>query len=356
MLAAEGRVVMVSGASRGIGRAVVDRLLASGFAVSAGLRKPEKLAGTDRLMTHRYDAEDGRLGRCLGWRDGRALRHVDAIVNAAGLNPRVRVQDEGEDLLDEMWRVNVKGPLRVIRAALPHLAKCGHGRVVNLGSLAGKRVGSNVGYAMTKFAVVRLHHGVRREGRDAGIRATVILPRLRRHRHDRQRNRDPAARHDQPGDLAELVETVLRLPNNASVRNCWCTASSNRCSDAPQGREGGNRGSCRQDRSSNQEARREVAAISKFTPATLHEAQGRSGALTSRHQAESIRACAPAGRHSRRAVIPADNLMLIPRRSSLAQPGDMLVVSAGDNCGTGWLWRSAGDGLQGQGHRRPGHR
>jgi len=56
MLAAEGRVVMVSGASRGIGRAVVDRLLASGFAVSAGLRNPEKLASAERLMTHRYDA------------------------------------------------------------------------------------------------------------------------------------------------------------------------------------------------------------------------------------------------------------------------------------------------------------
>ena len=58
MLAAEGRVVMVSGASRGIGRAVVDRLLSSGFTVSAGMRQPGKLAGGERLMTHRYDAEE----------------------------------------------------------------------------------------------------------------------------------------------------------------------------------------------------------------------------------------------------------------------------------------------------------
>src|SRR5207245_5547245 len=93
---------------------------------------------------------------------------------AAGINPKVRVSDEGEDDLDEMWRINVKGPLRVIRAALPHLAVCGHGRVVNLGSLSGRRVGSNVGYAMTKFAVVALTHGLRREGRAAGIRATVV--------------------------------------------------------------------------------------------------------------------------------------------------------------------------------------
>ena len=217
MLAAEGRVVMVSGASRGIGRAVVDRLVASGFTVSAGLRKPEQLTSGSRLMTHRYHAEEA--GSAEAWVAATVERfgHVDAIVNAAGRNPKVRVQDEGEDLLDEMWRVNVKGPLRMIRAALPHLAKCGHGRVVNLGSLAGKRVGSNVGYAMTKFAVVALTHGVRREGRDAGIRATVICPGYVA--TDMTATETEIPRHDmtQPADLAELVETVLRLPNSASV-------------------------------------------------------------------------------------------------------------------------------------------
>lgn len=217
MLAAQGRVVMVSGASRGIGRAVVDRLLASGFTVSAGLRKPGTLVGAERLMTHRYDA--GEVGSAEAWVAATVERFggVDAVVNGAGLNPKVRVQDEGEDLLDEMWLVNVKGPLRVIRAALPYLAKSGHGRVVNLGSLAGKRVGSNVGYAMTKFAVVALTHGVRREGRDAGIRATVICPGYVA--TDMTANETEIPRHDmtQPDDLAELVETVLRLPNNASV-------------------------------------------------------------------------------------------------------------------------------------------
>ena len=155
MLAAEGRVVMVSGASRGIGRAVVDRLLASGFAVSAGLRNPEKFAGAERLMTHPYDAET--IGSADAWVAATVERFgsVDAIVNAAGLNPRVRVQDEGEDLLDEMWRVNVKGPLRVIRPPCRTLPKWAR-RVVNLGSLAA-RVGSNVG--MPPVAVA-LTHGV----------------------------------------------------------------------------------------------------------------------------------------------------------------------------------------------------
>lgn len=217
MLEVGNRIVMVSGASRGIGRAVVDRLLSSGFRVSAGLRDASRLAESDRLMTHRYDAEDAASP--IAWVNATVARWggVDAIVNAAGINPKVRVSDEGEDDLDDMWRVNVKGPLRLVRATLPHLAVCGHGRVVNLGSLAGKRVGSNVGYAMTKFAVVALTHGIRREGRAAGIRATVICPGYVA--TDMTLNDDEIPRHEmsQPGDIARLVETALMLPNNASM-------------------------------------------------------------------------------------------------------------------------------------------
>lgn len=70
---------------------------------------------------------------------------------------------------------------------------------------------------MTKFAVVAMTHGVRREGRDAGIRATVICPGYVA--TDMTAAETEIARHEmtQPGDLAELVRTVLCLPNNASV-------------------------------------------------------------------------------------------------------------------------------------------
>jgi len=217
MLDPIGRVVMVTGASRGIGRAVADRLLASGFSISAGMRQPGGHAEGERLMAHRYDAEEA--GSAEAWVAATVARwgRVDAIVNAAGINPKVRVTDDGEDSLDEMWRVNVKGPLRVIRAAFPYLAASGHGRVVNLGSLAGKRVASNVGYAMSKFAVVALTHGVRREGRDAGIRATVVCPGYVATDMTAKETEIPHADMTQPADLAEMVEMLLRLPNNAAV-------------------------------------------------------------------------------------------------------------------------------------------
>lgn len=217
MLEVGGRVVMISGASRGIGRAVTDKLVASGFRVSGGMRDPSRLPQSDLVLSHGYEAE--AAGSAEAWVEATIERfgRIDAVINAAGINPKVRALEGSEEELDRMWRINVKGPLRVVRAAYPHLARSGHGRVINLGSLSGKRVASNVGYAMTKFAVVALTHGIRREGRDVGIRATVICPGYVA--TDMTVGETEIARHEmtQPEDLAMLVETLLRLPNNAAV-------------------------------------------------------------------------------------------------------------------------------------------
>ncbi|MDO9435908.1 SDR family NAD(P)-dependent oxidoreductase [Hydrogenophaga sp.] len=221
MLKADGRVIMVSGASRGIGRAVAENLLAAGFRVSAGMRKPDALPSHENLMSARYDAEDAASVEAWVVATKEKMGAIDGIVNAAGMSLKVRITDPGEDDLDAMWRVNVKGPLRLVRAAFPHLAVSGCGRVVNLGSLAGKRVGTNVGYSMSKFAVVAMTHGVRREGRDAGIRATVICTGYVA--TDMTAAETGIERQDmsQPEDVAELVRTVLCLPNNASVSELW---------------------------------------------------------------------------------------------------------------------------------------
>ncbi|MCW5720063.1 MAG: SDR family NAD(P)-dependent oxidoreductase [Devosia sp.] len=217
MLTADGRVVMISGASRGVGRAVTDRLLASGFKVSGGMRDPSKLPGSDDVLSCRFEAEE--TGSAEAWVAQTVERfgRIDAIVNAAGINPKVKVLDQGEDELDQMWRVNVKGPLRVIRAAYPHLAQSGNGRVVNMGSLSSKRVASNVGYAMSKFAVLALTHGIRREGRDVGIRATVLCPGYVATDMTVGETEIPRHEMSQPEDIAVLVETLINLPNNAAI-------------------------------------------------------------------------------------------------------------------------------------------
>lgn len=217
MLEPSNRVIMVSGASRGIGRAVADRLLEQGYRVSAGMRDPSRFAESDRAISCAYEARDP--GSPRDWVAATVARfgQIDGIVAAAGINPKVVVFEDEEALLDDMWRVNVKGPLRLVRAARTHLAQSGHGRVVVMGSLSSKRVASNVGYAMTKFAVGALSHGIRREGRADGIRSTLICPGYVATDMTLTDDEIPRAEMSQPEDLAEIIETALRLPNNAAV-------------------------------------------------------------------------------------------------------------------------------------------
>ncbi|MGG5818028.1 SDR family NAD(P)-dependent oxidoreductase [Falsiroseomonas sp. HW251] len=217
MLDPSGRVVMVSGAARGIGREVLRRLHGSGWLVSAGVRDPSKLPGTPDLLVQRYDAEEE--GAAEAWVAATIARfgRVDAVVNAAGINPMARLLDADETPHDAMWRVNVKGPMRVIRAAWPQLVASGEGRVVNIASLSGKRVANeNLGYAMSKFAVVALTQEVRRQGWNDGIRATALCPGFVATNMTAKASW-PREQMSRPEDVAVLVETVLRLPNTATV-------------------------------------------------------------------------------------------------------------------------------------------
>jgi NAD(P)-dependent dehydrogenase (short-subunit alcohol dehydrogenase family) len=211
MLDPKGRVVMVSGARRGIGRAVAAHLRELGCLVSAGVRAPE---AEDEF---RYEATEP--GSAEAWVAATTARfgRLDAVVNAAGINPVATLLAEDETPHDAMWAVNVKGPMRVIRAAWPHLIACGQGRVVNIASLSGKRVRNpNIGYAMSKYAVVALTHGVRREGWDHGIRATALCPGFVA-TDMTARATHPREQMSQPEDIAVLVGTLLTLPDHAVV-------------------------------------------------------------------------------------------------------------------------------------------
>ncbi len=218
MLDPTDRVVMVSGAARGIGRATVERLLAAGFLVSAGVRDARGLRSDTRLLVHRYDAES--LPSAQDWVGATLARfgRVQGLVNGAGINTIARVTDEDETALDQLWAVNVKGPMRLVRLVLPHLAACGDGRVINVASLSGKRVANeNAGYALSKFALVALTHAIRREGWSAGVRASALCPGFVATDMTAGVTAVPRQDMTQPADLARLIETLLLLPSNAVV-------------------------------------------------------------------------------------------------------------------------------------------
>jgi NADP-dependent 3-hydroxy acid dehydrogenase YdfG len=224
MLSAEGRIILVSGANRGIGRAIADALYHAGYTLSLGARRPETLEPVieswdkARVACHHFDAEDHDTHQ--SWIEDTATRfgRIDGLINNAGMVIRVTVDKENDDALDRMWAVNVKAPLSMIRRALPYLRQSGHGRVINVASIAGKAVyNNNVGYAMTKFAMVALSHATRQLGWNDGVRCTALCPGFVRTDMTADVTTFPLDEMMDATDLAELVVTVLGLSNSASV-------------------------------------------------------------------------------------------------------------------------------------------
>lgn len=212
---------MLSGANRGIGAAIAERLADDGYRLSLGARRVDALAGSapdigsDRMLLNHHEATD--LDSARRWVEATVDRFdgIDVLINCAGIVDRTGFESMDEDVLDDMWAVNVKGPLRLTRLALPHLRQSGSGRVINLASLSAKRVKGDaiVGYSMTKYALLALSHAIRQIGWDDGIRVTAVCP-------------GPVATDmmdpddetiTQPEDVADLVATMIALPNTASV-------------------------------------------------------------------------------------------------------------------------------------------
>ena len=224
MLTPTGRVVLISGASRGIGLALAQVLYAKGYTLSLGARDIASLtrstAAMDPARVHRalYDAGDWQGQAAWVATAMERFGRIDVLINNAGMSSDMTLRDASEAALDEIWAVNCKAPLNMIQCALPHLEASGNGRVVNVASLSGKRVANDhVAYSMSKFAVLALTHGTRRVGWDKGVRATAICPSFVR--TDMTAGTDKIAPENMidPADLAELVATVIALPNTASI-------------------------------------------------------------------------------------------------------------------------------------------
>jgi NAD(P)-dependent dehydrogenase (short-subunit alcohol dehydrogenase family) len=173
------------------------------------------------VLTARFEATGKATHRA--WIDATIERfgRIDGLVNNAGMGGRITIEDgkEGDDdAIDQVWQVNVKAPLSMVRLCLPHLRASGAGRIINVASLSGKRVrNDNVAYNMSKFAVMALAHSARRLGWEDGVRATALCPSFVRTDMTRDIGKVDASEMIDPDDLAELAATVLALPNTASI-------------------------------------------------------------------------------------------------------------------------------------------
>lgn len=218
------RVVLVSGANRGIGQAIAQHLYSAGYCVSIGVRSPaaaeQVVAAWDpaRVGVHQYDALDPSTHQ--RWVDATVERfgRIDGLVNNAGISVSVDLADDNDAELDRLFAVNVKAPLSMTRKAMPYLRKSGAGRVINVASMAGKAVfGSGVGYSISKFALVAVSHATRHAGWADGVRCTALCPGYVD--TDMTAAVQTVARESMISvdDLGRLAVCVMGLSNNASV-------------------------------------------------------------------------------------------------------------------------------------------
>ena len=227
LLSPERRVVMISGASRGIGAAIATRLLADGYRLSLGVRDIGRTreafadAGKDNLAVEYFEANEPESA--AAWMD-RTLHHfgeLHALINNAGIWRQVNFEEGDEAALDELWAVNVKAPFRLTRLALPHLKKCGIGRIVNIASTDGIRFRDttcSIGYTMSKHALAAMSHAARHFGYGDGVRSTALCPgAVATGMVASVPGVTPLSERLAPETVAHTVAWLLSLPNNASV-------------------------------------------------------------------------------------------------------------------------------------------
>lgn len=226
------RVALISGANRGIGGAIAQRLQEAGWAVSLGMRQPARPGWDTQGAAHlfAYDA----IASCeQAWVAEAKYRfgRIDAVIPAAGIMIPKTILAADEAEIDQLMGINLKAPRRLVQAAWDDLAAADSGRVILLASLSGKRVKSAASgaYSVSKFAVVAMAHAIRQEGWAAGIRATAICPGFVA--TDMARAITDLDSHEMtsPESIADATAMLLDLPNSASVAefrvNCALEAS-----------------------------------------------------------------------------------------------------------------------------------
>jgi 3-oxoacyl-[acyl-carrier protein] reductase len=182
-----GRTALVTGASRGLGRAIALRLAAAGAAVAVNYRAQaeaadlvvrEITAAGGRALAVRADVADTAQVREMAARVTASLGPVDILVNNAGVSHRGDLGDADDAQIEEMRRINVDGVVAVTRSVVDGMKTRGFGRIVNVASIAalGTAMAGTTFYAATKAAVVVLTRRFALELGSHGITVNAIAP------------------------------------------------------------------------------------------------------------------------------------------------------------------------------------
>ena len=226
------KVILITGASSGIGAGLARDLAASGARVFLGARRTDRLeavaneirAAEGIAETAHLDVTDRSSVAAFVDRAAASLGRIDVLINNAGIMPLSPLSALKLDEWEAMVDVNIKGVLWGIGAVLPVMEKQGHGQIINIASIGALRVIPTAAvYCATKFAVRALAEGLRQESNH--IRVTTVNPGVVESEladtitdeatADLVKDLRKVAL--QPADIARAVRQIIEAPENVDT-------------------------------------------------------------------------------------------------------------------------------------------
>ena len=180
-----GKVVVITGASSGLGEAAARFLAARGANVALGARRVDRIRaladeltrGSGKALAISTDVTRRDEVQALVDAAVHTYGRLDVMINNAGLMPQSPLERLKVDDWDRMIDVNIKGVLYGIAAALPYMKQQKAGHIINVSSVAGHKIrAGGAVYSATKHAVRVISEGLRQEVKPYNIRTTVISP------------------------------------------------------------------------------------------------------------------------------------------------------------------------------------
>ena len=224
MQSLDGKVALVTGAGRGIGKAVALALADSGCRVILTARTLSQLQEVQREIEHRKGfaiavpgdlTRDEDLDKLMAAIEER-FGGVDILINNAGWGKRAPVVRASAAEWDQTFRLNLRAPMLLAQRLLPPMIEKGEGAVINIGSVSGKSGEANgAAYSASKFGLIGFTQSLYEEVREQGIKVSVILPGFVDTPLIPPNRQLDRSRMIQSDDIAQTVLYVLKSPATA---------------------------------------------------------------------------------------------------------------------------------------------
>lgn len=215
-----GKVAIITGVSKGIGRATAEALLAKGMVVAGwGRTAPEGLQH-ERFQFFECDIrEETAVQEALTNTQRELGPEIQVLVNNAGLGNMGPIDGFSSEQWHEMFDTNVHGLFYCTKAVLPQMKKQQLGHIINVASLAGTAGSANMaGYCATKYAVRGFSDSLFKEVRPDGVRVTCVMPgSVETNFGGKEPGQQPDPHKMQPEDVAAAIIHALEAPQTTMI-------------------------------------------------------------------------------------------------------------------------------------------